>query len=131
MPHKSEQEQHQPSAQGALPAATVGPIYSILHIEVKDKDAFQKYLDGQWKTVEKHGGQFMIAGGDFDVIQGKWVPGKIIAHKWPNVEAFHRWYGSEEYRPWKEIFAKAASVNILLVEGLRLEEKARPSPPCP
>ncbi|WP_167730469.1 DUF1330 domain-containing protein [Terasakiella sp. SH-1] len=98
-----------------MPAAKV---YSIVDVEILDPALFQKYVDGHQKTLEPFGGRFLVAGGNFDVIEGDWTPKTVVIHEWPNREAFQKWYNSDDYTPWKQIRHQAAKANVIVVDGL-------------
>ncbi|RLB53580.1 MAG: DUF1330 domain-containing protein [Deltaproteobacteria bacterium] len=94
------------------------PTYSIVGVTVTDPELFQRYVDGHGATLTEFGGRFLAAGEDFETIEGAW-PGQItVVHEWPNRGAFHAWYASEAYRPWKEMRHAAASTNLVLIDGL-------------
>jgi uncharacterized protein (DUF1330 family) len=93
-------------------------VYSIVGVTVNDEQLFQKYVEGHTDSLASFGGRFLAAGSEFDVIEGDW-PGQIVVlHEWPDREAFHAWYASDEYRPWKEMRFAAANANIVLIDGL-------------
>jgi uncharacterized protein (DUF1330 family) len=98
------------------------PAYSIVGVTVRDQQLFQKYVDGHGVTLAEFGGRFLAAGDDFALIEGIW-PGQIVVlHEWPDRAAFHAWYTSESYRPWKEMRFAAASANVVLIDGLPVED---------
>jgi len=94
------------------------PAYSIVAVTVKDKQLFQKYVDGHVDSLSRFGGRFLAAGSEFEVIEGAWPGEVLVAHEWPDREAFHAWYASAEYQPWKEMRFAAAEANIVLIDGL-------------
>ena len=97
------------------------PSYSIIAVTVRDPQLFQKYVDGHSGTLAEFGGRFLAAGEEFDLIEGAW-PGQIVVlHEWPDRAAFHAWYASDVYRPWKEMRFAAASANVVLIDGLPAE----------
>lgn len=95
--------------------------YSIVGVTVKDSQLFQKYVDGHPDTLVEFGGRFLAAGSDFDTIEGAWPGQIVVVHEWPDRAAFHAWYASDAYRPWKEIRFAAASTNVVLIDGLPAE----------
>jgi len=97
------------------------PAYSIVGVTIKDPQLFQQYIDGHKSTLTKFGGKFLVAGNEFDVIEGAWPGEVVVIHKWPDRTAFHAWYDSDDYRPWKEIRFAAASANVVLIDGLPVE----------
>ena len=97
-------------------------VYSIVAVTVKDQQLFQQYVDGHTDTLTKFGGKFLAANSDFESIEGVW-PGQIVViHEWPDRASFHDWYTSDDYRPWKEIRFASATANVILVDGLPMEE---------
>jgi uncharacterized protein (DUF1330 family) len=46
----------------------------------------------------------------------------IALQEWPDVEAFKRWWNSEEYRPSAEIRDKAAVISIVKCDNLAVRE---------
>ena len=97
------------------------PAYSIVAVTVNDQQTFQHYVDGHKGTLEKFGGRFLIAGSDFDTIEGKWPGQVVVVHKWPDRDAFHAWYASSEYKPWKEMRFASAEANVVLLDGLPID----------
>ena len=95
--------------------------YSIIGVTVRDPQLFQKYVDGHGETLTKYGGQFLIASSEFELIEGVCPDQIIVVHEWPDRAAFHAWYASDEYRPWKEIRLAAATTNVLLIDGLAVD----------
>lgn len=97
------------------------PTYSIVGVTVRDPQLFQKYVDGHGDTLAEFGGRFLAAGPEFETIEGNWPGQIVVVHEWPDRAAFHAWYASEAYRPWKEIRFAAASANVVLIDGLPIE----------
>ena len=93
------------------------PAYSIVAVTVNDQQLFQQYVDGHKATLEKYGGRFLIASREFDTIEGKWPGQFVVVHEWPDRDAFNTWYGSSEYKPWKEKRFASAEANVVLVDG--------------
>jgi len=92
--------------------------YSIIGVTVRDPQLFQTYVDGHSDTLMKYGGKFLVASNEFDLIEGVCPDQIIVVHEWPDRAAFHAWYDSDEYRPWKEKRHAAATTNVLLIDGL-------------
>ena len=95
--------------------------YSIVGVTVKDPQLFQKYVDGHMDSLTKFGGRFVVAGSDFELIEGVAPGDVIVVHEWPDRTAFHAWYASDDYRPWKEMRFASAVANVILIDGLPLE----------
>lgn len=98
------------------------PAFSIVDVEVLDQEKFNRYVQGHQPTLEPYGGKFIIAGGTHEVIEGDWNPHLVVVHQWPDREAFRSWYESEEYGPWKEMRHESSKANVILVDGLPLQD---------
>ena len=97
------------------------PAYSIVSVAVKNPQLFQQYVDGHKETLSRFGGRFLVAGSEFDDIEGAWPGQIVVVHEWPDRAAFHAWYDSDDYRPWKELRFTAASANVVLIDGCPVE----------
>lgn len=94
------------------------PTYSIVAVTVNDERLFRQYVEGHTPTLEKYGGRFLVAGADFETIEGQW-PGQLaVVHEWPHREAFHTWYNSDDYKPWKEMRFASAVAKVILSDGV-------------
>lgn len=99
------------------------PAFVVIDVGVRDGAAFGRYVQGHMPGLRAAGGQFVVAGGRFEVIEGGWTPRRLVVHHWPSAAAFRGWYESAEYRPWRDVRWSAASADVALVEGL--SEKVR------
>jgi len=106
-----------PAATDAAPSADGPPAYAIIDVDVRDAAGFEEYVAGHTETVERYGGTVVVAGGRQEIIEGEWVPRRLVVHRWPSAEAFKRWYDSEDYRPWKVLRQRVADASVVLVEG--------------
>jgi uncharacterized protein (DUF1330 family) len=91
--------------------------YFLLQIEWTNDAARRSYIDGIAGMVEKHGGEFIVSSTDYRVAEGAWRPGRLVAIRFPTMAAVSAWYGSEEYRPLRELRLKNSRSDAVLVEG--------------
>jgi len=106
----------EPNPDPQAPAA----VYLVVDVTVTDPPLFQQYVDGHQASVARYGGRFLSAAGRTEVVEGDWDPAILVIHEWPTRAAFHAWYCSEDYRPWREMRQRSARVNAILVDGLPL-----------
>jgi uncharacterized protein (DUF1330 family) len=86
-------------------------------LETTDPAKIGKYREGVFATVEKYGGRYLVLGGKFDVVEGNWRPAFPVLLEFPSLEQAHRWYGSTEYRPLRELRMQGANCNAVFIEG--------------
>jgi uncharacterized protein (DUF1330 family) len=108
----------------SAPAATQAPAFMVGDVAVQDGAKFGRYVQGHMPGLRAAGGQFLAAGGHFQVIEGQWEPRSLVLHRWPSVAAFRAWYESAEYRPWRELRWSAAQADMGLLEGLSEAQKS-------
>ena|ERR1700754_954067 len=93
--------------------------YVIASVEVQDPALYETYRAQVLGTVEKHGGRFLVRGGQTEQKEGAWRPGRIVVLEFPSLEAAQGWYDSPEYRPLVDLRGRAARTDILLLtEGV-------------
>ena len=95
------------------------PAYAIFDVlEVTDAAKMGQYRQGVLATIQKYEGRVLVAGGQFDVVEGSAKPTFPVVLEFPSLEAAKRWYGSEEYRPLKALRLASARANGFLVQGV-------------
>lgn len=93
--------------------------YCIVNIvKVSDAEQFRAYVRGHVPTLERYGGRFLVKGQTGEVLEGAWPGNVIVIHEFPDMEALRRWYGSEEYRPWKALRQSCVEANVIITEGV-------------
>jgi len=94
------------------------PAYFIVDVDVHDPAGMREYLEHVPGTLTKYGGRYIVRGGKFEVVEGNWQPTRVVMLEFPSMEQAKRWYECEEYKEWKGARMKAATTDIVLVEGV-------------
>ena len=92
--------------------------YAIIHDEIQDQALFAEFRKRVGPTVEAHGGRYLVRGGAIEVMDGDWVPDRIIVIEFDSVEQARAWLTSPEYAEIKQIRMKAANASVIIVEGV-------------
>jgi len=92
--------------------------YVIVDIEVHDTAAYDEYRKLVGATLTRYGGKFIVRGGTIDVLEGDWKPKRIVILEFETAARAREWYDSEEYRVPKQLRMRAATGNIIAVEGI-------------
>ena len=94
-------------------------VYVILDNEVHDPERYAAYMDAAPAFVKKHGGEYLVRGGDFEVKVGDWAPKRLVVFRYPNRQALTDLMNDPDYQPWKKIREAAATThNLLIVDGI-------------
>ena len=95
------------------------PVYVIGDVrEVRDPDALVEYRRRNTDAVARHGGRFVVRGGEATPLDGDWDTLRIVVIEFPDADAARAWWDSDEYAPLKAMRREASDTNIVLVEGL-------------
>ena len=91
--------------------------FAIFNIEVKKPEEYKEYIEKVKPIAEKFGAEYIVRGGDFELIEGNWEHPRTIVIKFPSYEKALEWYKSEEYKPIKKIRLDNALSNGIIIKG--------------
>ncbi|MEW5701563.1 MAG: DUF1330 domain-containing protein [Candidatus Zixiibacteriota bacterium] len=92
--------------------------YVIVDIDVTDPVRYEEYKKLAAPTVAAHGGRYVVRGGNVETLEGDWHPGRLVVLEFPTADQARAWWGSEAYRPAKQIRHATARTKMILVEGV-------------
>ena len=92
--------------------------YVIGEVEIRDPQAYQEYAEGVPATIGRYGGRYLVRGGAVETKEGAWAPQRVVVLEFPTMDQARKWYGSTEYAPLLAIRLKAATANLVFVEGV-------------
>ena len=92
--------------------------YFIFQEEISDKEAFEEYKKMSPESIKKYGGEFVVRGGDVEVIEGVFDFERVAILAFPSFEQARAWYNSEEYAEAKELRLKISKCQAILVQGI-------------
>ena len=59
-----------------------------------------------------------MRGGATEVIDGDWVPERIVVVEFDSVDQARTWLSSPEYTAIKDIRVKSGKASVIIVEGV-------------
>ena len=83
-----------------------------------DQDKLVEYRERNTAAVARHGGRFIVRGGRQEILEGSYTPVRVVIIEFPDFDAAHNWYNSEEYVPLRELRRSASVTDIFVVEGV-------------
>jgi uncharacterized protein (DUF1330 family) len=92
-------------------------VYLIGEIDVHDADTYANYTAQTPDVIAKHGGKFIVRGGETETLEGEAPKGRVVVVEFPSLEAARAFYGSGDYQPLIQIRQSASSGRLFLVEG--------------
>ena len=93
------------------------PAYFIVNLDVQDPEKFERYRAGVPAVIEKHGGRYLVRGGELHPVEGDLGLKRLVVLGFPSLEAARRFYNSPEYAPLLRLRQESAASDIVLVEG--------------
>jgi uncharacterized protein (DUF1330 family) len=91
--------------------------YWVVHLDVADLSAYQRYREFVQPFLEANGGRFVIRGGTQEVTEGS-VKSRTVIVEWPSIEAARTAYHSAEYTTGKALRTGISQADFAIVEGV-------------
>jgi uncharacterized protein (DUF1330 family) len=91
--------------------------YILVDCEVTDNARYDQYKPLAEAAIARHGGRYLVRGGETVVLEGSWVPKRVVVLEFPTLEAARKFYDSPEYRKARDTRAGAANMNMVAVAG--------------
>ena len=91
--------------------------YAIFQINVKNPEEYKGYLNQVTPIVRKYNVEYIVRGGESEVVWGEGAHPITVVIKFPSYEVAMDWYHSEEYAPVKRIREDNAEGNCLIIKG--------------
>jgi uncharacterized protein (DUF1330 family) len=93
------------------------PVYLISDVTPRNAEAFEAYRTRAAASIARHGGTYLVRGGEIDVLEGGWTPHAIVVVEFPDRAAAQAWYRSPDYAEALAVRDDALERNLILVEG--------------
>jgi uncharacterized protein (DUF1330 family) len=91
--------------------------YLIANIDVKDAADYEEYRAKVPALIRKHGGEYLVRGGNFTVLEGDWKPCRLVIMRFPDIAAVRNLFSDPEYQPLKALRQRVTESEIVAVEG--------------
>ena len=92
--------------------------YMIVNLDIKDPAAYEKYKAEVPALVRKHGGEYLVRGGSFEVLEGNWNPVRLVLFSFPDKASVHAFMNDPEYQPLKKLRQRIAETDAVVVDGV-------------
>lgn len=92
--------------------------YLIGDVKLKDAEAYKPYQAGVPAIIHKHGGEYLVRGGSYELKEGAWKPVRVVVIRFPDRSAAQAFLDDPEYQPLKAIRHRVAQTDLVLVEGV-------------
>jgi uncharacterized protein (DUF1330 family) len=97
--------------------------YLVVRAEVHDVGAYEVYKRLAEQAIRLFGGHYLVRGGAVERLEGdQTLPGRMAIVEFESVAQVRRFYESEEYRVARESRAGIADMELIVVEGVSLDD---------
>ncbi len=98
--------------------------YVIAEVKVSDPQRYEGYKALSPGAIAAAGGRFLVRGGQTEVLEGSWQPGRIVVAEFASMAAAKAFYESTLYRQARDARAGATELfDMICVEGVPTEGK--------
>ena len=94
------------------------PAYVLAHIDVTDPENYQEYIRMSPDSILQYGGRFLARGPAPEVLEGTWVPKRLVLIEFPSVEQARRWWASPEYAAAKAKRQATSTGDLVILPGV-------------
>lgn len=91
--------------------------YVIADVEVHDPVAYEPYRVMAAAAIAKHGGRYLVRGGELEVREGTWQPRRVVILEFESFAVAKAFYESEDYAPALALRKSIATSNLIIVDG--------------
>ena len=93
--------------------------YLIVDMQISQPEQYRQYMAQAPAAVQAAGGEYLVRGGRFEVLEGDWQPARMAVLRFPSYEQAKAFYDSEMYRQARaQREGATAFFNMVLVEGV-------------
>ena len=92
--------------------------YCIVYERLHDPLMFEEYRKQVMRTIEAHGGKFLVRGGKFSVLEGEMPFERIAMLEFPSRKAAEDWYHSPAYQKILPLRLKSTRCQFIVADGL-------------
>jgi uncharacterized protein (DUF1330 family) len=92
--------------------------YVIVNIDVQDAELYEEYRAKVPAFIQKYGGEYLARGGNLVVMEGDWMPRRLVLFRFPDMASAQAMLDDPEYQPLKALRQRAARTQMVAVEGV-------------
>ena len=93
--------------------------YIIVDMKISDPEQYKQYMAEAPAAVKAFGGEYLVRGGQHEVLEGTWQPARMAMLRFPSLDAARAFYDAELYRAARAKRAGATEFfNMVVVEGM-------------
>jgi uncharacterized protein (DUF1330 family) len=92
--------------------------YLIVDLDIHSPEGFQGYRSNVPRFIAKHGGRYIVRGGEFEVIEGDFKPHRLVIFDFPDRQSIRNTFADEEYLKLAQVKFRTAKTIAVAVDGI-------------
>ena len=93
--------------------------YIVVDVRIDNAEAYERYKQKVVPIVTQFGGEYLVRGGEMDVIQDElWSPTRMVLLKFPSRARALAFIDSAEYAPVKQMRLDNSAGSLVVLEGI-------------
>jgi uncharacterized protein (DUF1330 family) len=93
--------------------------YVISEVEVLDEASFEEYRSRAKKSIEEHGGRYLVRAALPQAAEGDWPPQqRLVVVEFPDMHTARQWYASDSYAQALAFRDRALSRRLMFVDAV-------------
>ena len=92
--------------------------YLVCMVRVDDPETYRKYTARTPEFIARHGGKFLVRGGEVETIEGDEFRDRLVVLEFPSMEHVRQFHASEDYQEIAKFRHASAESRFLLAEGV-------------
>jgi uncharacterized protein (DUF1330 family) len=92
--------------------------YLIVDVDVHNAEGYQEYRNNVPSFIAKHGGRYIVRGGESEVIEGDFNPHRLVIFEFPDRQSIRNMFADEEYIKLAQVRFRTAKTNAVAVDGI-------------
>jgi uncharacterized protein (DUF1330 family) len=94
-------------------------FYVVWDAEITNRPGLEPYVSAVSDTIAKHGGKYLVRGGEIKLIEGGPEPKRIVILEFPDAASYDRWYKSPEYQKILPHRLQNSKGRLFTLEGVK------------
>jgi uncharacterized protein (DUF1330 family) len=91
--------------------------YLIVDITVESPDRYQDYVSQAPAFVAKHGGRYLVRGGNAEAREGDWLPERLVILEFPTRANASALLDDPDYQAIAPLRQTNTRSNLIIVDG--------------
>ena len=92
--------------------------YVLVEVEVKEPIGYEEYKKMAPRSIQAHGGRYLVRGGPVEALEGEWPLQRVVILEFPDAAAARAWWSCSDYRPARDLRQRTARTRMVLLEGI-------------